>query len=229
MGYGKITKEEDVRRQELFKQGIKVCSTCKRELSLDMFVKDITTKTGLSASCKDCQREQRKRRKDKIDQWFEENQERVKEQQKKYSKEHAEEKRAYNQANKEYFKQKRKEYEQENINKVREQRQRYRTSVKGRYKKYEREANERNLKFELTIDEFNEITKQPCFYCGEFGKEQDGVQYNGVDRINSIDGYSVSNCVPCCEMCNRMKLDYDLHDFLEHIKKITIHVFETED
>ena len=60
-------------------------------------------------------------------------------------------------------------------------------------------------------------------------KERDGVKYNGVDRINSSDGYIADNCVPCCETCNRMKMDHDLHDFLEHVKKIVIHVFEKED
>ena len=229
MGNGSLSKEEALRRDELFKQEIRICSKCKRELPLSMFTKDCTNKYGLSTLCKDCQKQQRKDRKPKIDKWFEDNQEHIKEQRKQYSKEHAEEKRAYNQENKEYFKQKRKEYEQANIDKVREQRQRYRTSIKGRYKKYERGAKERNLKFELTIDEFDNITKQPCFYCGEFGKERDGIKYNGVDRINSTDGYSISNCVPCCETCNKMKLDYDQHDFLEHVKKITNNIFEMED
>ena len=229
MGYGSISKEESLRREELLKQGIKVCSACKRELRFDQFTKDSTTKTGLAALCKDCQKQQRKDRKPKIDAWLEDNKERIKEQRYQYTKEHAKEKRAYNQANKEYFAQKRKEYEAENIDKVKAQRQKYRTSAKGRYKKYEREAKERNLSFDLSIDEFDAMTKQPCFYCGEFGKERDGVNYNGVDRINSLDGYSMSNCVPCCETCNRMKTNHDLHDFLEHVKKIVNHMFGKEE
>jgi hypothetical protein len=229
MGYGSITKEEAERREDLFWQGLKVCSRCKRELKFDMFTQDTTTKTGLSALCKDCQKEQRKRRKPKIDQWFVNNQDRVKAQQKVYSKTHAEEKKQYNNERKEYFKGKRKEYEQQNVDKVKEQRQRYRTSAKGRYKKYEREAKERNLNFDLSIEQFDEITQQPCFYCGDFGKERNGVKYNGVDRINSLDGYNISNCVPCCETCNRMKMNHDLMDFLEHVKKIVNHTFGTEE
>ena len=228
MGYGSITKEEAQRREELFKNGIKVCSKCKMELTLDMFTKDSTTKYGLSTLCKDCQREQRKRRKEKIDQWFENNQERVKEQQKKYSKEHAEEKMAYNHERKEYFAQKRKEYEQQNIDKVREQRKKYRKSLNARYKKYELGAKKRKLAFELSKEEFDEITKRPCFYCEEFSDECNGVPYNGVDRIDSSEGYIRNNCVPCCEMCNRMKLDYDLYEWLKHIKKIADTLFEKE-
>ena len=28
------------------------------------------------------------------------------------------------------------------------------------------------------------------------------------------------NCIPCCEKCNRMKLNYLKEDFLNHIEKI---------
>lgn len=229
MGYGPLTKEEAQRREELFKNGIRVCSRCKRELPLDMFTKDCTNKFGLSTLCTECQKQQRKDRKPKIDQWFEENQERVKEQRKQYSKEHAEEKRIYNQTHKEYFKQKRKEHEQENIEKVREQRRKSRKKLNARYKKYEIGAHDRNLPFELSIEEFDVITKMPCEYCGGYSDELNGVKFNGVDRIDSSQGYTVENSVPCCGMCNQMKMSYDLHDFLEHAKAITNYIFGTED
>lgn len=221
MGYGSITKEEAQRREDLFWQGLKVCSMCKRELRFDMFTQDSTTKTGLSALCKDCQKEQRKKRKPKIDQWFADNQDRVKAQRSKYSKDHAEEKRAYNQANKEHFKEKRKEYEARNIDKVREQRKRYRSSLQARYTKYRIGAEKRNFVFELSLEEFDNITKQPCLYCGEFNGKHKGVPYSGVDRIDSSVGYTTLNCIPCCETCNRMKLDYDMMSWLKHIKKIS--------
>ena len=220
MGSGSVTKDEAQRRDELFKNGIRICSKCKKELPLDMFAKDSTKKYGLSALCKDCQKEQRKQRKPKIDQWFEETQERVKEQRKQYSQEHAEEKRAYNQANKEYFKQKRKEYEKQNIEKVREQRKRYRKSLKARYKKYELDAKKRGLPFELSLEEFDEITKMSCEYCGGYSDELNGIKFNGIDRIDSNKGYTEDNCVPCCIYCNRMKLDYSTEFWFNQMKKI---------
>lgn len=229
MGNGSVTKDEARRREELFKNGIRVCSRCKRELPLDMFTKDCTNKFGLSNLCKECQKQQRKQRKPKIDKWFEENQERVKEQRKQYSKEHAEEKREYNRTNKEHLMKKRKEYEQENTEKVRKQRKRYRKYLKARYKKYELGAQKRNFSFELSIEEFDEITKMPCEYCGGYSDELDGVKFNGIDRIDSSHGYTIENSVPCCEMCNRMKMAYDLHDFLEHAKTITNYIFGSED
>ena len=220
MGNGKITKEEAQRREELFKQGLKVCSTCKKELSFDMFTKEAANKYGLSSLCKDCQREQRKRRKDKIDKWFEENQEYIKQYNHEYSMTHAAEKKAYNDANKEYFKQKRKEYESANQEKMLKRRQKYRHSLSARYKKYQIGADERNLSFSISLEEFDNITKQPCFYCGDLPEDQFGNHFTGVDRIDSSIGYEIENVVPCCAECNRMKLNYDLLDWTQKLLKI---------
>lgn len=224
MGNGKITREEAQRREDLFKHEIKVCGTCKKELPLDMFTKDITAKYGLSSLCKECQREQRKRRKPKIDEWLLNNQERVKDKRKQYSKENSDKKRKYNQDNKEHLAQKRKEYEENNKEKVRQQRRKSRHSLSTRYKKYKREAEERNFDFELTIEEFDEITKSPCFYCGELPEDEFGNQFTGVDRIDSQLGYYKNNCVPCCFICNRMKSNYKLEFWLFHIKTILYHM-----
>lgn len=223
-----LTKEERKRREELLKQGLKVCSTCKRELPFDMFTKDCTTKTGLSSLCKDCQHEQRIRRKDVIDKWFEENQDRVKEKQHEYSMVHAEEKRAYNQANKEYFKQKRKEYEAANPERVKEIRQKSRHSLSTRYKKYQLGAQERNLDFSLTIEDFDRITKMPCYYCGDLPEDKFGNKFTGIDRLDSSQGYIIDNVVPCCPICNRMKSNHDITDWLQHLLKIIDRMMEDE-
>lgn len=37
-----------------------------------------------------------------------------------------------------------------------------------RYKNYKQGAKSRDLDFDLTKDEFDKITKQPCEYCGEY-------------------------------------------------------------
>lgn len=216
-----LTKEEAQRRENLFvEQGLKVCSTCKKELSISMFTNDSTTKTGLSASCKDCQRAQRKRRKDKIDKWFEENKERVKEKQHEYSMTHAVEKKAYNDAHKEYFKQKRKEYYDLHKKEFSVKRQKYTHSLKGRYNKYQKGAEPRGLSFSLSLEEFDEITKQPCFYCGDLPEDQFGNKFTGVDRIDSDKGYEIDNVIPSCPICNRMKSDYDFLEWIVHLKKI---------
>lgn len=226
MGYGKLTKEEGIRREELFKQGIIICSHCKKELPIDMFTKESSKKNGFSSLCKDCQKEQRKRRKDKIQQWFDNNADHVKEYRAKYSREHAEEKRAYNQKHKEYFKQKRKEYESQNVEKMREQRRRDRHKLNARYLKYKLGAEERNLSFELTLDDFDRITSHPCFYCGELSEDEFGHKFVGIDRVNSDEGYVIANVIPCCAICNRMKSNYTMYDWLKKLKQIVTHLEE---
>lgn len=213
MGYGKITKEEFVRRQRLFEQGVKVCSHCKGEFPLSEFCKDKTKKDGLSGLCKLCLSEQN---------------ERYKERHRKWREEHREELRARDRDPDR--KEKRKRYREEHKEQERARRKYYDTTLKGRYSIYKQGAKQRNIKFNLTLEEFDELTKQSCLYCGGFNGECDGVPYSGVDRIDSKGGYEKINCIPCCEVCNKMKLDYDMLEWLKHIKKIADHLLsEMED
>lgn len=88
------------------------------------------------------------------------------------------------------------------------------SSKENRYNTYKKSAKRRNLDFQLTKEEFYNITSQPCHYCGNFQN------YNGVDRIDSSEGYYYQNCVPCCEICNKMKLDYSIEFWINHMKQI---------
>ena len=85
----------------------------------------------------------------------------------------------------------------------------------NKYNYYKKNARRRNLSFELTKEEFYNIIKQPCYYCGDISQKT-----QGVDRINSEEGYFFRNCVPCCEFCNKMKLNYSTDFWINHIKKI---------
>lgn len=46
------------------------------------------------------------------------------------------------------------------------------------------------------------------------------VKICGVDRVDSSKGYTIDNVVPCCDICNRMKLDKDITEFFDTIKRI---------
>jgi len=89
-------------------------------------------------------------------------------------------------------------------------------------------AQLRNYTFELTEEEFKILTKQNCHYCGIQPYQETGSKkcngkytYNGVDRkINNI-GYTLENSIPCCGVCNKMKMDLDYDLFLEKCKLIT--------
>lgn len=98
------------------------------------------------------------------------------------------------------------------------------------YIHYKSHASSRNLKFNLTEDQFSLIAHQNCYYCGakptiykqlyKYAKNTINESLNGIDRIDSSKGYELSNIVPCCTMCNRMKLDFTSKEFLNHIQQI---------
>lgn len=100
--------------------------------------------------------------------------------------------------------------------------------VKKRYGHYKSGAKSRNLSFDITLNEFKNITSQPCVYCGEFSVYFNDSWINGIDRIDSSVGYISDNIVPCCEMCNRMKLNYNIDEWLDKIRKIAIHTSEVK-
>lgn len=85
----------------------------------------------------------------------------------------------------------------------------------NKYAYYKKNAKKRNLSFKLTKDEFYAIIKQPCYYCGDISQNS-----RGIDRVNSKEGYFFENCVSCCEFCNKMKLDYSIDFWINHMKKI---------
>ena len=84
----------------------------------------------------------------------------------------------------------------------------------GVYKRYKGNARHRNIKFELTFEQYQTITKKPCEYCG------DGNEINGIDQTIPGTGYTMSNSVPCCTQCNYMKTDYSKSEFLSKVNQI---------
>src|SRR5258708_34992132 len=78
----------------------------------------------------------------------------------------------------------------------------------AKYRKYDayiRSAKKRNLIFELSLEEFIQITSQNCYYCGrlpeQITKTSSSSIYisNGIDRKNNQLGYILNNCLPCCK------------------------------
>jgi hypothetical protein len=90
--------------------------------------------------------------------------------------------------------------------------------MRHRYHKYKRGAKIRDLLFELTKEEAYVFFQLDCYYCGSIPDPE-----NGIDRKDNNIGYIVSNCVPCCWDCNRMKADITVDDFLAHCRKIINH------
>lgn len=99
------------------------------------------------------------------------------------------------------------------------------------YNEYKYSAIYRNYCFELTKEEFKVITSNNCYYCtreplnirkpnSTINKELENYKFNGIDRVDNTKGYTTDNCVPCCEVCNRMKRTMEFEEFKAHITKI---------
>lgn len=95
---------------------------------------------------------------------------------------------------------------------------------------YVSSAKERCVEFALTNDEFRQLTKEDCFYCGTEPRQLVKAKYknlngnylhNGIDRLDSSDGYVSSNCVACCITCNRAKNVLSLDCFCDWIERLT--------
>lgn len=95
---------------------------------------------------------------------------------------------------------------------------------------YKQGALSRGFEWNLSNAEFEHLISQDCYYCGEKPKAiqslkryihvKDDIKVNGIDRLDSLKGYTIDNCVPCCTMCNRMKLNYTVDNFIQHVHKI---------
>lgn len=102
----------------------------------------------------------------------------------------------------------------------------------GLYRDRKRSAVNKGLTWELSKEDFKILTQQDCFYCGaepsqikkyNLKGDNDPYIYNGIDRLDSDEGYVVGNCVPCCGKCNRAKYTMSANEFLDHVKKIHLH------
>lgn len=82
---------------------------------------------------------------------------------------------------------------------------------------YQRVARTKNLSYELTDDEFAELTDGFCVYCD---RPTTATHKNGIDRLDSTKGYVAGNCVTCCGQCNMAKKTMSLDDFIEHAHKV---------
>jgi hypothetical protein len=89
--------------------------------------------------------------------------------------------------------------------------------IAGDYKKFIKNANDREIQFELSLEQFENVTKENCYICG---KQNNEIQRNGIDRFNNDIGYIIENCRPCCTECNFMKGIYSYDIFMEKLQLI---------
>lgn len=103
---------------------------------------------------------------------------------------------------------------------------RTRPNFNNLFTRYKKGAQARGLAFLITVEEFEFLTKQKCYYCDKIPSNQHSEEsevpyvYNGLDRVNNDKGYIIDNIVPCCKNCNYAKRDFTQEEFLDMIKRI---------
>ena len=95
--------------------------------------------------------------------------------------------------------------------------------VKGR-----RHSKEKG--FDLTEQEFKELSSLNCFYCNSEPTLTKGhrswssyIKTNGLDRVDSSMGYLYNNVVPCCKYCNFAKSDRTVEEFNKWVIQLAKH------
>jgi hypothetical protein len=101
------------------------------------------------------------------------------------------------------------------------------------------EAGRRGLEFELNPQEFIELVKTACFFCGNAPtrlasaycgkslkirnlKSDSDFRCHGLDRIDNERGYVAGNVVPCCWECNRIKSTLSIGGLLCHLPRMLV-------
>lgn len=100
------------------------------------------------------------------------------------------------------------------------------TAARNVFRSYKHKAVSRGLIFEITFEQFLEISQKPCGYCGvvqsncKVSSSGEVFKYNGIDRRDNLIGYLLTNCTPCCGWCNMAKFKSTLEDFILHCKLV---------
>lgn len=96
--------------------------------------------------------------------------------------------------------------------------------------KYRKGAEHRGLVFTLSDEQVLTIFSSNCFYCGVVPSNcqlrrqtTGGFIYSGIDRQDNNEGYTPTNSVPCCRICNFAKGTMTTTEFLNWARRVVAH------
>lgn len=150
--------------------------------------------------------------------WYQKNREKALDNVKKYSKtkKAVDYSKNYRVLNKEKISARHKKwYESNKVNQVAKAKVwKQKNPIRSQFLRYQERAKLKESTFSLEYEEFEEAVNMPCVYCGF----NDGIV--GIDRIDSSIGYKRDNIVPCCKVCNYMKLDHSVEEWFSAMEEI---------
>jgi hypothetical protein len=98
---------------------------------------------------------------------------------------------------------------------------------------YKKGASLKGLDFEIDKEDFKILIKQNCYYCGREPKKEyirkymnGGTLFNGIDRIDSLKGYTYDNIVTCCSACNYAKRLMPQDEFFRWVKDVSLNLIK---
>jgi hypothetical protein len=115
------------------------------------------------------------------------------------------------------------------IGKVRHTRTIIEAAVAHATRAYSNSAKKRSLSWELTDTDVARLIQGACHWCGV---EPTGVftsgwgetlETQGIDRVDNTTGYTISNTVPCCLICNRAKNNLTIERWLAWRRRFVAH------
>ena len=96
---------------------------------------------------------------------------------------------------------------------------------------YKTNARKRNLEWALSDEELYILSQMNCHYCGvkpsrtvQTINKRGSVIVNGIDRRDNTLGYTITNCVASCAMCNRSKMDLSMSEFQDWMARASSHM-----
>lgn len=100
----------------------------------------------------------------------------------------------------------------------------YHRTLKGKYNNLtycnaKREKAGRVLGINITLEQYSDIIKNPCYYCSKDLFLETG---GSLDRIDNSKGYLLDNVLPCCGVCNKIRGDWMTVDETLHVIKCLI-------
>lgn len=85
-------------------------------------------------------------------------------------------------------------------------------------------AEKRSFHSKLTQEQYDDIIAKPCTYCGGHSQRKTvggaAAYLNSVDRRNNEPFYDLTNSIPCCFVCQKVKGALTEKNFLNQIKRI---------